>query len=600
MRPIINSNVGIRLDIAILDFGGQYVFNIRRNLLEQGVSAEVLSYNTSAQNLVDLQVKGIILSGGPYSVYDAKAPICDPEILDIRVPILGLCYGQQLITHLLGGKVKKGQIGEYGFSEVDLEKTSTLFQGLSSREICWMSHGDIVEKIPPGFKVIGSTPESKIAAFHKKNIYGLQFHPEVSHTPHGYLILKNFAQLCQCTLTGWDVRNFIATAIHNLKKSIQEEKAIIALSGGVDSTTAAILAFQALKENLICVHVDHGLMRKDESKNVTQILRSLGLNVVFIDASSKFQKALREVADPDQKRRIIGHLFIEEFEKVAEETDSKWLIQGTIAPDIIESTRGEAKRKSDRGHGGLIKIHHNVAGLPKGMKLNLIEPLSPLFKYQVRILARELHMPQDIAERQPFPGPGLGCRIAGEISSPKIQILREVDAMVEKELKKYTPSQYFAILLNNRFTGKSEIAEMISAKYVGRTRATVLKDDCIGVKGDERVIGKMVVLQNPMKSVGLWQKSSWLDILRLQNEITGSIKDVCRVSLLLTEIGDQNSGYGIIIRAVDTIDFMTAIPTKIDLEHLSDVATMIIEKHSAIKFVGYEVTTKPAATIELI
>ncbi|MEM4246135.1 MAG: glutamine-hydrolyzing GMP synthase [Candidatus Bathyarchaeia archaeon] len=590
------------MEIAILDFGGQYVFNIRRGLLEQGVAAEILPHDTPAEKLKKSGAKGVILSGGPYSVCDSKAPLCDPLLFKSNLPVLGLCYGHQLIAHLLGGEVGRGKAGEYGFSEVTLDTSNSLFRGLSPREICWMSHGDIVKKIPPGFQVIGSTAESEVAAYHsKERIFGLQFHPEVSHTPHGHKILRNFAEICRCRLTGWDVRCFIWDSVAKLKESVRDGKAIIAVSGGVDSTTAALLAHHALGGRLICAHIDHGLMRKGESENVTRLLKSLGLNIVFTDASQRFLEALKGVERSDEKRRVIGRLFIEEFERIAEQHKIGWLIQGTIAPDVIESTRGLSSRRTDRGHGGLIKIHHNVAGLPKGMKLQLIEPLSSLFKYQVRTLARQLNLPAEISERQPFPGPGLACRIAGEVNGPKLEVLRDIDAKVENELKRYNPSQYFAILINNVVAGRCQAAERIASKYLGKSvDAFLLQDECIGVKGDERAIGKMVMISTPAGGRLAWEKCSFLDMLRMQNEITGSVKEVCRVSILLTSPYAPGSGFGIVIRAVDTIDFMTAIPSNIDFTHLAEIGRAVMADHQEIRFVGYEITTKPAATIELI
>jgi GMP synthase (glutamine-hydrolysing) len=587
------------LDIAVLDFGGQYVFNIRRVLLEKGFNAEVVPYDTPSGRLKG--VKGIILSGGPYSVYDEDAPLCDPGILELGVPVLGLCYGHQAIAHLLGGEVKKGRVGEYGFSEVSIDISNRLFQGLRETEICWMSHGDVVSRLPPGFKVIASSGESPIAAFQgEDHIFGLQFHPEVSHTPNGHRILENFAVFCGCPRGGWDVRAFIEAAVRDISGKVGSEKAIIAVSGGVDSTTAAILASKALGDRLACIHINHGLMRRNESSGVVEFLRGLGLKVVYVDAEERFLRALRGVTSSDDKRRIVGKLFIDEFEEASSKLDAEWLIQGTIAPDIIESTRGDPGRRSDRGHGGLIKIHHNVAGLPRGMKLKLVEPLSPLFKYQVRILAGELGLPRGLVERQPFPGPGLSCRISGEITRERLELLREVNEMVEEALKVYRPSQYFAFLLTEGVEARLREAAHIASKYLGRgVAAYKLRDESVGVKGDRRIIGNPVCI-DARRDPGLLDGTAWINLLKMQNEITGSLREICRVLVKIIGDVDSRKGYCICIRAVDTQDFMTAVPSKVNFSHLYELGGDIIGRFGSVASVCYEITTKPAATIELI
>jgi len=586
------------LEIAVLDFGGQYVRNIERTLLEKGVSVEIVDYKVSTRLLLRRGVKGVILSGGPYSVYDENPPTCDPQLFRLGIPILGLCYGHQLIAHLHGGLVKKGRRGEYGFSELSLDNRNPLFHGLSSKEICWMSHGDVVETPPKGFKVIASTPESEVAAYTLENrIYGLQFHPEVSHTPNGHVILENFAfKICGCARFEWDIERFTFEAVEKVKKALGNARAVIAVSGGVDSSTAALLASKAIGRNLTAVHIDHGLMREGESVEVVSLLKKLGLNLVFVDASERFLSALEGVCESDKKRLIIGKLFIEEFEKVAREVGAEWLIQGTIAPDVIESTRGEARR-TDRGHGGLIKIHHNVAGLPSGMKLKLMEPLSQLFKYQVRSLARKLGLPAHISERQPFPGPGLACRIAGPVTAEKVTLLRKVNVKVEEELERYKPSQYFAMLVNNLKAGESKLSASIAEKHLEtHVKAYVLQDESVGVKGDSRVLGRIITLEP--EDCGSWSSTSWINILRMQNEVTGSIAEVCRV---VASLAWRDGGkYGVIARAVDTLDYMTAIPTRVDFARLSRLGESLLNHHEELGFFGFEVTTKPAATIELI
>jgi GMP synthase (glutamine-hydrolysing) len=589
---------------VIIDFGGQYVFNIKRNLLESGIEAKILSYDTDAKQIENLGAKGIILSGGPYSVYDKDAPNIDKSIIDMGIPILGLCYGHQTMAYVLGGKVKRGKVGEYGFSEVDIDNKNPLFKGLKNKEICWMSHGDTVIELSEGFKIIGSTIDCEIAAYSYKNkLFGLQFHPEVSHTPNGYKIIENFAfDICDCKKKGWDVKHFIDKSISEIKNKVKDEKVIIAVSGGVDSTTLAVLANKAIGKNLVCVHVDTGLMRKNESKRVVNLLKKMGLNVILVDATERYLEELKNALTSDEKRKIIGRIFIKEFEKVAKRENAKWLIQGTIAPDVIESTRGEAKKKTDRGHGGLIKIHHNVAGLPSGMKLKLIEPISTLFKYQVRILSRELGLPPEISERQPFPGPGLGCRITGQITKGKLDILRDNTVIVEGELEKYKPSQYFAALINNSIIkSNSKINEICKKYFKGgyKIENFVFEDDTIGVKGDERHIGKIVGLSIFKDGKLGWNDISWTDILKLQTEITGAVREISRVVVILTKDFVKNKDLGIIIRSVDTTDFMTAVPTQIDFNHLKKIKEKINDS-TLIKFVGYEITTKPAGTVELI
>lgn len=586
------------LEIAIFDFGGQYVFNIKRILLEKGVDVEIIPYNISQSKLHNC--KGIIFSGGPYSVYDMHAPTPNPDILKLQIPILGLCYGHQLLAHLLGGEVRKGKIGEYGFSEIRVDTSNVLFRGLNKSEICWMSHGDVVSGTPSHSKVTASSRESKIAAFQVKDLFfGLQFHPEVSHTPNGHIILENFARLCDCSKRTWDVKDFIEANIHKIQKQVGDEHTIIAVSGGIDSSTAAILASKALKNNITSIHINHGLLRKNESQQVIELLKNIGLKIFLVNSEERFLNALKEINQSDEKRLLMGRLFIDEFEKVAAQIDATWLIQGTIAPDVIESTRGEAEKQSNEGHGGLIKIHHNVAGLPKGMKLKLLEPLSNLFKYQVRILARELGLPPELTERQPFPGPGLSCRISEEITSEKLTLLQEITTIVEKELSRYNPSQYFPILLTGKVISQSPKALEIASKYFQKeVNAYKLGDQAVGVKGDERVIGHPICISISESSFFL-DTQPWITYLKMQSEVTGALPDICRVLIHLQGNITNSKGYGLVIRSIDTMDFMTAVPSKVKFTHISDLGKRIMEAFDQIKFVCYEITTKPASTIEL-
>jgi GMP synthase (glutamine-hydrolysing) len=538
-------------------------------------------------------------------VYDENAPFFDEGLFNLGIPMRGLCYSHQAMAHVLGGRERRGEVGEFGFSELTLDNTNPLFKGLERNEVCWMSHGDTVLSLPEGFRVIASTPECRIAAFDYHNrLFGLQFHPEVSHTPKGYRILENFAfEICGCEKRKWDVKQFIEKSMFEIRQKVNDEKAVIAVSGGVDSTTVAMLAHKAIGDNLVCVHVDNGLMRKNESKSVVKLLKNLGLNVILVDVSERCLKELQNALTSDEKRKIIGRIYVEEFERVAKDVNAKWLIQGTIAPDVIESTRGEAKKKTERGHGGLIKIHHNVAGLPSGMKLKLIEPLSALFKYQVRILARELGLPEEISRRQPFPGPGLGCRVAGRITKEKLEILREITVIVEEELKKYNPSQYLAALIDNSIVESNPKIDEICRKYFEEgceIENFVFENDAIGVKGDERLVGKIVGLSVFRKDEMPWNGIPWIDVLKLQAEITGKVREICRVVVILTKDFVKNEDFGIIVRSVDTLDFMTAMPTQVDFSGLKKLEEKITERFPRVKFVAYEITTKPAGTIELI
>lgn len=562
--------------IAILDFGGQYVENIRRCFLELGIDASIYPWDAKASELKG--AVGIVFSGGPYSVYQKKAPLPDKKIFSLGKPILGLCYGHQSIAHLSGGRVEKGAVGEYGFSEIELDTWDRLFRGLEKKEICWMSHGDAVSSLPKGFQVIASSPESKIAAFRRGNLYGLQFHPEVSHTPKGARILGNFASLCGLGKGSWDVKGFIDEVDRAAARI--DGKVLIAASGGVDSTVAAFLCQRALGKRLYPVHVDSGLMRKGESRKVIESLGSHGLDVELVDAKKRFLRALKGALTSDSKRKAIGKTFIDVFDEVARRENIDHLIQGTIAPDVIESSRGKSKTHR-KAHGGSIKLHHNVGGLPKAMKLKVFEPLRPLFKHQVRLLGKGLRVPRYLLERQPFPGPGLATRVSGEVTGKKLELLRDLTEVVERELAIYTPAQYFAALVEGKTMDNVAIRAPVNDAWI-------LRDRFVGVKGDERLDGKGIVIDSyPMP---------WLGMLKLQSRITGLHKDVCRVFWLLS--GEPGKS-GAILRAVDSTDFMTASPTKVDFEHLERIGEEIVRKFR-LGFAAYEITTKPPSTIEII
>jgi GMP synthase (glutamine-hydrolysing) len=418
--------------ILIVDFGSQYTQLIARRVREANVYSEIHPHTISIAKINQLQPKGIILSGGPMSVYDNGAPKLPKGILDLKIPVLGICYGLQLICKELGGTVEAASDREYGKSILKILDDSDLLNGTKSVSVVWMSHGDNLTKIPEGFKVVGESDNSPYCAitYRQKNIYGLQFHPEVAHTEEGKKILNNFLfEICRCHGL-WTATNFIDEKIDQIKQTVGKSKAICALSGGVDSTVAAVLVKKAIGNNLIAIHIDNGLMRKNESEKIGNLLNEkLNLNHIHVNASQKFLKNLKGVSDPEKKRMIIGKTFIEVFEAESKKIkDAKFLVQGTLYPDVIESVQV-------KGASATIKTHHNVGGLPAKMKLKLIEPFRELFKDEVRNVGRELKIPDEFINRHPFPGPGLGVRILGEVSKEKLEILREADDIFIKAIK---------------------------------------------------------------------------------------------------------------------------------------------------------------------
>jgi GMP synthase (glutamine-hydrolysing) len=442
--------------VLVLDFGGQYSHLIARRVREHGVYSKIVSCSIAPKEIEAiskrLNIKGLILSGGPSSVYAAKAPKFDLEILNLGIPILGLCYGHQLIAHIFKGKVRRGTKREYGITYAAVDKPVGVLKGLSRREKVWMSHGDIVYWLPEDFEVLAHTENCPIAAFrHKKKvIYCLQWHPEVVHTESGMEMLKNFIfDICKCR-ANWKPESFIEKGVQEIKQTVGNKKAIIALSGGIDSSTATILAARALKENLIAVFVDHGFMREGEPEFVEDTFGSIGMKFVRVNAQEQFLRKLEGVVDPEEKRVIIGREFIRVFEEVARKSGAEYLIQGTIYPDRIES--GIQK------HSDKIKSHHNVAGLPVKVEFKkIIEPLSDLYKDEVRKIAERLLLPKNIVWRQPFPGPGLAVRIIGEVTQEKIDLVRKADKIVSEEVEKSGLKdglwQYFAILTDTKTTG---------------------------------------------------------------------------------------------------------------------------------------------------
>jgi GMP synthase (glutamine-hydrolysing) len=445
--------VSTRHGIVVLDFGGQYTQLIARRIREQQVFSAILPCTARIEEIRALEPAGIVLSGGPSSVYDATAPVCDPKVLQLDVPVLGICYGMHWLTHTLGGKVERADRREYGPAQLDIENGSKLFSSFPGQFKIWNSHGDHVVGLPEGFRVTGRTDNAIGAVEHAgKRLYGLEFHPEVNHTERGTEILRNFIfQVCGAK-QNWDRAGFIASMVETIRKQAEGARAICALSGGVDSAVAAALVNRAIGDRLTNVFVDTGLLRRDEFRDTLELLRArLGLNVIGVDASERFLGRLKGITDPEEKRKRIGgefiNVFVEEARKLTASTQGlpvKFLVQGTLYPDVIESV-------SVKGPSAVIKTHHNVGGLPADMPFKLIEPLRDLFKDEVRLIGRELGLPEEILTKHPFPGPGLAVRLVGEISRERLETLRAADAIVVEEIRRaglYEKVwQAFAVLL---------------------------------------------------------------------------------------------------------------------------------------------------------
>ncbi len=499
--------------ILVLDLGGQYCHLISRRIREQQVYSEIIQCDVTPKEIEalnkKLNVKGIILSGGPSSVYTKNAPKIDSRILDLNIPILGLCYGHQLIIYLSNGKVKLGKKQEYGVTYITVDKPVGILKNLNQKEKVWMSHGDIVFELPDEYEILAHTNSCPIAAYrHKKrSIYGLQWHPEVIHTDNGTQMLKNYIfDICKCH-ANWKTEEFVEKAIQKIKDGIGNKKAISALSGGVDSSLATILASKAIGKNVIAVFVDNGFMREGEADFVREVFKGLDVEVTLINAKKRFFEKLRGSKDPEKKRIIIGNEFIAVFEEVARNIKAEYLIQGTIYPDRIES--------GIRNHSEKIKTHHNVGGIPSKIEFKgIIEPLKDLYKDEVRKIAETLELPQKIIWRQPFPGPGLAVRVTGEVTEEKVDIVRKADKIVEEEIDKSEIKrklwQYFAVLIDTKSTG---------------------------VKGDVRVYGYTIVIRAVESKEAMTASFAKIpyDILeKMSTRITNELPSVTRVVFDIT------------------------------------------------------------------
>lgn len=462
--------------IIIIDFGSQYNQLIARRVRESHVYCQIEPPTADINYIKELNPEGIILSGGPASIYDKNSPKIDKKIFGLGIPILGICYGMHFMTDTLGGTVKRAGKREYGFAKLAVSNTTELFKGIEEQTKCWMSHGDSITKLPQGFKATASTDNTKIAAFSnkKKKLFGLQFHPEVEHTPRGSKMLRNFLfNICGCKRS-WTMKSFANDMISEIKQTVGNNKIILGLSGGVDSSVTGVLIHKAIGKNLTCIFIDNGVLRLNEMDRLKITLQKhLKLNIRFINAGSKFLKALKGVTDPEKKRKIIGRVFMEVFEAEAKKIKNvEFLAQGTLYPDIIESVSAFG------GPTSVIKSHHNVGGLPKKMRLNLVEPLKYLFKDEVRVLGKTLGMDDELIWRQPFPGPGLAIRIIGEVTRKRLNILREVDDLLLAEIKNHGYYkklwQSFAVLLPIKSVGV--MGDMRTYENIIAIRAVTSKD----------------------------------------------------------------------------------------------------------------------------
>jgi GMP synthase (glutamine-hydrolysing) len=493
--------------ILIIDFGSQYNQLIARRVRENHVYCQIDPPGISIETIKALNPSGIILSGGPASIYEKNSPKTDIAVFDLEIPILGICYGMHFMISALGGTVEGVGKREYGFAELDVKNDDGIFQGVSKKSTCWMSHGDSILRLPRGFKTSASTANTKIAAtvHPKKNLYGFQFHPEVAHTQMGKKMLCNFLfNICGCKRS-WTMKSFARRSIEEIRSTVADKKVILGLSGGVDSSVAAVLLHKSIGKQLTCIFVDNGVLRKDEARKLKLTLeRQLELNIRFVNAKTQFLKALAKVADPEKKRKIIGRIFMQVFEAEARKIKgAEFLAQGTLYPDVIESVSAFG------GPTSVIKSHHNVGGLPKNMKLKLIEPLKYLFKDEVRLLGKELGLEQELIWRQPFPGPGLAIRIIGAITPKRLKILRSVDDLLLEEIKN---AGYY--------------------RKLWQSFAVLLPIKSVGVMGDQRTYENIVALRAVTSKDAMtadWAKLPHKLLGRISNRIINEVNGVNRV-----------------------------------------------------------------------
>lgn len=493
--------------ILIIDFGSQFNQLIARRVRENRVYCQIEPPTISKDTVSALNPEGIILSGGPSSIYEKDSPRADAGILDLGIPVLGICYGMQYVVDALGGKVSKAQKREYGFAELKVKKADGLFEGVKKTTQCWMSHGDSIEALPRGFTITATTDNTPIAAAaHKKRkLYGLQFHPEVEHTPEGKTMIRRFLfDVCGCRPT-WTMKSFADDTIEEIREVVQDKKVILGLSGGVDSSVAAVLLHRAVGKNLTCIFVDNGLLRKDEASKLKAVFKqNLKINIRFVNAGARFLKALSGITDPEKKRKIIGKIFMDVFEAEAKKIKgAEFLGQGTLYPDIIESVSAFG------GPTSVIKSHHNVGGLPKKMKLKLVEPLKYLFKDEVRKLGASLGLPSDMVWRQPFPGPGLAIRIIGDVTRKRLNILRNVDDLLMEEIK--------AAGLYRR---------------LWQSFAVLLPLKSVGVMGDQRTYENIIALRAVTSRDAMtadWARLPHRLLARISNRIINEVSGVNRV-----------------------------------------------------------------------
>ncbi len=492
--------------IIILDFGAQYTQLIARKVRENGVYAEIYPFNISYEKMKELNPKGIILSGGPSSVYEKDAPIPSYDVVDFGVPVLGICYGLQLIAYTKGGVVDGAARREFGRAELLIDSHEDLFMDLPSSTTVWMSHGDALKEPPAGYKIIGHSDNSPVCAVRSpdKKIFGVQFHPEVHHTQLGNKILNNFVRsICGCREV-WNAESFIESSIKNIREKIGDDGVLLALSGGVDSTVAAVLLHKAIGENLHCVHIDSGVMRTDESKIVVELFnQSFKIPIELVDGSELFLERLKDVEDPEKKRKIIGKTFIDLFEESAKKmNDIKWLGQGTLYPDVIESL-------SVKGPSATIKSHHNVGGLPENMNLKIIEPFRDLFKDEVREVGHQLGVPEWFVERHPFPGPGLAIRILGAVSKDRLEVLRKGDDIYLEEIH------------------NAKLYDEIWQAF-----AVLLPVSSVGVMGDSRTYENVCALRAVTSTDGMtadWYEFPPEVLAKISNRIINEVRGINRV-----------------------------------------------------------------------